>query len=200
MKLLPTLLVTLGLLASPALLAEEQKATPPAHGEPGHNHETDHGQTAHKGESADEHAKHDDHKGESAEDHAKHGHEGHDNKDGEHDHAGHDHAHDDQPHHGGIVAVVDEIHHELVMADDGKVSLYAEGLPQGDALKAVKVRLTVLKGKDKQEAELTLVEGDEPRFDAPAEVKLVAGDKVVAMIQPAEGKPRMAKFEIPAAK
>ena len=191
MKLLPTLLMTLGLLASPALLAEEPKATPPAHGEPGHNHETDHGQTAAPAKPED------DHQGESAEDHAKHGHEGHDNKDGEHDHAGHDHAHDDQPHHGGIVAVVDEIHHELVMADDGKVSLYAEGLPQGDALKAVKVRLTVLKGKDKQEADLTLVEGDEPHFDAPVEVKLVAGDKVAALIQPLDGKPRMAKFEIP---
>ncbi|MDX9987418.1 hypothetical protein [Thiothrix unzii] len=187
MKLLPTLLIACGLLASPALLAEEQKATPPAHGEPGHNHETDHGQDAHKGESADEHAKHDEHKGESAEDHAKHGHEGH------------DHAHDDQPHHGGIVAVVDEIHHELVIAEDGKVSLYAEGLPEGDALKTVKVRLTILKGKEKQEVDMVLAEGDEHRFDAPAEVKLVAGDKAVAMIQPADGKSRMAKFEIPAA-
>ena len=191
MKLLPTLLIVCGLLASPMVLAEE----PPKHGETGHDHAKDHGQT-----TTPETKPEDAHKGESAEDHAKHGHEGHDNKDGEHDHAGHDHAHDDQPHHGGIVAIVDEIHHELVMADDGKVSLYAEGLPQGDALKAVKVRLTVLKGKDKQEADLTLVEGDEPHFDAPTEVKMVAGDKVVALIQPLDGKPRMAKFEIPAAK
>lgn len=176
MKLLPTLLIACGLLASPMVLAEE----PPKHGEPGHDHAKDHGQT-----TTPETKPEDAHKGESAEDHAKHEQEGH------------DHAHDDKPHHGGIVAVVDEIHHELVTAEDGKVSLYIEGLPQGDALKAVKVRLTVLKGKDKQEADLTLVEGDEPRFDAPAEVKLVAGDKVVAMIQPAEGKPRMAKFEMP---
>ncbi|WML90012.1 hypothetical protein RCF98_13675 [Thiothrix lacustris] len=187
MKLLPTLLVTLGLLASPALLAEEQKAATPAHGEPGHNHETDHGQDAHKGESADEHAKHDEHKGESAEDHAKHEQEGH------------DHAEDDKPHHGGIVADVDGIHHELVMAEDGKVSLYAEGLPEGDALSKVKVRLTILKGKDKQEAEMLLAEGDAHRFDAPPDVKLAAGDKVVALIQPLDGKPRMAKFDIPAA-
>ena len=82
------------------------------------------------------------------------------------------------------------------MADDGKVSLYAEGLPEGDALKAVKVRLTILTGKDKQEAEMTLAEGDKHRFDAPADIKLVAGDKVVAIIQTADGKPRMAKFEI----
>lgn len=187
MKLLPTLLMSLGLLASPALLAEEPKATPPAHGEPGHNHATDHGQTAEPAKPED------DHKGESAEDHAKH-----DHKDGEHDHAGHDHAHDATPHHGGIVALVDETHHELVIADGGKVSLYAEGLPEGDALKTVKVRLTILKGKDKQEADMALAEGEGHRFDAPAEVKLVAGDKVVAMIQPADGKPRMAKFEIPA--
>ena len=181
MKLLPTLLIACGLLASPMVLAEE----PPKHGEPGHDHAKDHGQTA-----TPETKPEDAHKGESAEDHAKHGQD---------EHSGHDHAHDDKPHHGGIVAVVDEIHHELVTADDGKVSLYAEGLPQGDALKAVKVRLTVLKGKDKQEAELTLVEGDEPHFDAPTEVKMVAGDKVVALIQPLDGKPRMAKFEIPAA-
>lgn len=181
MKLLPTLLIACGLLASPMVLAEE----PPKHGEPGHDHAKDHGQT-----TTPEAKPEDAHKGESAEDHAKHGQD---------EHSGHDHAHDDKPHHGGIVAVVDEIHHELVTADDGKVSLYAEGLPQGDALKAVKVRLTVLKGKDKQEADLTLVAGDEPRFDAPTEVKLVAGDKVVALIQPLDGKPRMAKFEIPAA-
>ena len=187
MKLLPTLLMTLGLLASPVLLAEEQKAAPPAHGEPGHDHAKDHGQATPETKSEDAH------KGESAEEHAKHGQD-------KHDHAGHDHSNNDKPHHGGIVAVVDDIHHELVIAEDGKISLYAEGLPQGDALKAIKVRLTILKGKDKQEADLTLVEGDEPRFDAPADVKLVAGDKVVAMVQPAEGKPRMAKFEIPAAK
>ncbi len=114
------------------------------------------------------------------------------------DHAAHGHLHDNTSHHGGIVTVVNHIHHELVIADDGKVSLYAEGLPQGGALKTVKVRLTILKGKDKQEAEMAVVEGDEPRFDAPAEVKLVAGDKVVALIQPLDGKLRMAKFEIPA--
>ena len=181
MKLLPTLLIVCGLLASPMVLAEEQ----PKHGEPGHDHAKDHGQTA-----TPETKPEDAHKGESAEDHAKHGQD---------EHSGHDHAHDDKPHHGGIVAVVDEVHHELVIAEDGKVSLYAEGLPEGDALKAVKVRLTILKGKEKQEADMALAEGDEHRFDAPTEVKLVAGDKVVAMIQPADGKSRMAKFEIPAA-
>lgn len=158
------LLLTAALsFATSPLLAEEAPKDPPKHGEPGHNHETDHGQE----------------------------------KPAEHDHASHDHAHDDKPHHGGIVAVVDEIHHELVIADDGKVSLYAEGLPEGDALKTVKVRLTILKGKEKQEADMARAEGDAHRFDAPTEVKLVAGDKVVAMIQPADGNPRMAKFEIP---
>ncbi len=142
---------------------------------------------------------------EAPKDPPKHGEAGHNHatdhgqeKPAEDDHAGHDHAHDDQPHHGGIVATVDDVHHELVIAEDGKVSLYAEGLPEGDALKAVKVRLTVLKGTEKQESDMTLVEGDEAHFAAAAEVKLVAGDKVVALIQPAEGKPRMAKFEIPA--
>ena len=163
MKQLPNLLLALGLLASPIVLAE-----PPKHGEPGHDHARDHGQEAHH-------------------DHA------------DHDHAdNHGHAHDNAPHHGGIVAVVDHLHHELVITADGKVSLYAEGLPTGDALKAVKVRLTILQGKEKQEADMVLAADDNHRFDAT--VKLVAGDKVVAMIQLADGKLRMARFEIPAAK
>ncbi len=161
MKLLPTLLVALSVLAAPIAWAGE-----------GHKHDDhDHAKEAPKEAPKDDHG---------------------------HDHGDHGHAHGDEPHHGGIVAIVDEIHHELVIAEDGKVSLYAEGLPEGDALKTVKVRLTILKGKEKQEADMALAEGDEHRFDAPAEVKLVAGDKVVAMIQPADGKPRMAKFEIPA--
>ncbi|MDD5394970.1 MAG: hypothetical protein PHE17_18280 [Thiothrix sp.] len=137
---------------------------------------------------------------EAPKDPPKHGEAGHNHETdhGQEKPAEHDHADDDTPHHGGIVATVDDVHHELVIADDGKVSLYAEGLPTGDALKAVKVRLTVLKGAEKQESDMTLVEGDEAHFDAAADVKLVAGDKVVALLQPAEGKPRMAKFEIPA--
>lgn len=190
MKLLPTLLLTLGLLASPVLLADAQKATPPAHGEPGHNHETDHGQ-------ATPEAKPDEHKGESAEEHAKHEHEGHEHKDGEHEHGAENH----ESHHGGMVAITDgHVHHELVIAEDGKVSLYSEGLPEGDALKTVKVRLTVLRGKDKQETEMTLATDDTHRFDAAADFKLQPSDKVVALIQPAEGKPIMAKFDVPAEK
>ena len=42
MKLLPTLLIACGLLASPMVLAED----PPKHGEAGHDHAKDHGQTA----------------------------------------------------------------------------------------------------------------------------------------------------------
>lgn len=171
MKLLPTLLMTIGLLASPALLADAQKTTPPAHGDPGHNHATDHGQTTPE-------TKPDDH------------------KDGEHDPGETGHA----AHHGGIVAMTEgHIHHELVIADDGKVSLYSEGLPEGDALKTVKVRLTVLRGKDKQEADMTLASDDAHRFDAAADFKLQPDDKVVALIQPADGKPLMVKFDVPAA-
>lgn len=155
MKLLPTLLMSLGLLASPALLADDDK--------------------------------HDDHKGETAEEHAKHA---------DDDHAGHDHS----PHHGGVVTLVDEIHHELVVSEDGKVSLYAEGLPEGDALKTVTVRLTVLRGADKQETELALAEDDHHRFDAAEDFTLEVGDKVVALIQAADMKARMVRFEIPVKK
>lgn len=136
--------------------------------------------------------------GEPGHDHARdHGQEAH--QDHGHNHADdHAHAHDNQPHHGGIVAVVDHLHHELVMAADGKVSLYAEGLPAADALQAVKVRLTILQGKEKQEADMVLAADDNHRFDAT--VKLVAGDKVVAMIQLGQGQSRLVRFEIPAAK
>ena len=68
MKLLPTLLIVCGLLASPMVLAEE----PPKHGEPGHDHAKDHGQT-----TTPEAKPENEHKGESAEDHAKHGHGDH---------------------------------------------------------------------------------------------------------------------------
>lgn len=176
LKLLPTLLMTLGLMASPALLADSHKAEPPAHGEPGHNHATDHGQATPDEKKDDEHKE-----GESKDDHAKHD----------------DHAHTAE--HGGMVAMTDDhIHHELVNAADGKVSLYAEGLPEGDALKAVKVRLTVLRGKDKQETELTLATDDAHRFDAAADFKLNPGDKVVALVQLPDNTSRMVKFDLPA--
>lgn len=154
MKLLPTLWMSLGLLAAPALLADDDKH--------------------------DDH----DHKGETAEEHAKHA---------DDDHAGHDHS----PHHGGIVTLVDETHHELVVSDDGKVSLYAEGLPEGDALKTVTVRLTVLRGTNKLENELARAEDDHHRFEAAEDFTLEAGDKVVAMIQAEDMKLRMVRFEIP---
>lgn len=171
MKLLPALLMSFGLLASPVLLADEDK-----------------------------HDKHD-HKSETAEEHAKHADEDHDHEDGsakehaEHEHEGHDHK-DHASHHGGIVAMVDEIHHELVIAEDGKVSLYAEGMPVGDGLKKFKVRLIVLRGTDKHDTEMTLAKDDHHRFEAGEGFKLEAGDKVVVVIKAAEVKPRMVRFEI----
>lgn len=200
MKLLPTLLMTLGLLASPALLADEQKAAPPAHGEPGHNHATDHGQTAPETKPDDHAHEHKD----GDHDHAKDDHQNsdHDHAKDDHQDDGHEHSSENHAsHHGGIVAITDgHVHHELVTAEDGKVSLYAEGLPEGDALKTVKVRLTVLRGKDKQEAEMTLASDDAHRFDAAADFRLEPGDKVVALVQLPDGKSRMAKFDLPTEK
>lgn len=132
---------------------------------------------------------HDTHQGETAEEHANHTHD-------KHDHAGHDHAHDNKPHHGGVVAVSDGFHHELVAAD-GKLALYAEGLPKGEELKAVKVRLTLLQGVNKRDINLSHSQDDSHRFEATSDAKLNSGDKVVVLIRPAKGKPRLVKFEIP---
>lgn len=186
MKLFPGILIAASLIWSvPHLaLAGSEKE--------GHSHDHDKTEVAHEHQAEEAKHEHDDHahEGEAKHEHDDHGHEHGDD---------HGHAHGDEPHHGGIVAVVDGIHHELVMAEDGKVSLYAEGLPEGEALNNVKARLTVLKGADKQDADLTLAEGDEHRFEAGDDLKLAAGDKVVAVIQLPEGQPRMARFEIPAA-
>ena len=123
--------------------------------------------------------------GETAEEHARHAHKAH------------DHAHDDKPQHGGIVAVANDLHYELVAAD-GKLALYAEGLPKGDALKSVKVRLTLLQGTHKTDLDLGLSKQDEHRFEVASDATLSASDKVVALIRLASGKPRLVRFEIPA--
>jgi len=175
--LYPILLTSLLALTTTAVWAEKNTDT--------HNHQ---------GETAEEHAKHDDednheghdHKGETPEEHAKHA--------DEHDHEGHEHG---KPHHGGIVSEVEDIHHELV-AEEGKLLLYAEGLPEGKALKAVKVRLSILQGKEKQDIDMVLAEDDHHRFEANTDIQLAEGDKVVALIRIEDQKPRMARFEIPA--
>lgn len=195
--LFPLLLTSLLALTTTAVWAEKATDT--------HNHN-------HQDETAEEHAKHEDerdHEGETPEEHAKHDddHDGHDHK-GEtpeehakhadehegHDHEGHEHG---KPHHGGIVSEVEEIHHELVV-EKGKLVFYAEGLPKGEALNTVKVRLSILQGKEKQNIDMALAEGDQHRFEANSAIKLAEGDKVVALIRIEGQKPRMARFEIPA--
>lgn len=196
--LFPLLLLTsLLALTTTAVWAEKadthnhQGETPEEHAK----HDDDHDGHDHKGETPEEHAKHDDdhdghdHKGETPEERAKHAdeHEGH-------DHEGHEHG---KPHHGGIVSEVEEIHHELVV-EKGKLVFYAEGLPKGEALNTVKVRLSILQGKEKQNIDMALAEGDQHRFEANSAIKLAEGDKVVALIRIEGQKPRMARFEIPA--
>jgi len=132
---------------------------------------------------------HDDHHhGKAEKEQTKHSHD-------DHDHGGNDHghAHDDKPHHGGIVVVADGFHHELVAAD-GKLAIYIDGLPKGESRKAVTVRLTLLQGASKKDINLTLSKDDDHRFEAASDVKLAVGDKVVALIRPAKGKPRLVKF------
>jgi len=190
----PILLTSLLALTTTAVWAEKadthnhQGETPEEHAK----HDDDHDGHDHKGETPEEHDDdHDghDHKGETPEEHAKHAddHEGH-------DHEGHEHG---KPHHGGIVSEVEDIHHELVV-EKGKLVFYAEGLPKGEALNTVKVRLSILQGKEKQNIDMALAEGDQHRFETNSAIKLAEGDKVVALIRIEGQKPRMARFEIPA--
>lgn len=183
----PILLTSLLALTTMAVLAEKTADTHNHQDETTEEHAKHADEHKHEGEIPEEHAKHDDqhdHAGETSEKHAKHA-------DG-HDHKGHEHG---KPHHGGIVSEVEEIHHELV-TEEGKLLLYVEGLPEGDALKTVKVRLSILQGKEKQDINMLLAEGDQHRFEASSDIKLAEGDKVVALIQIAGQNPRMARFEI----
>lgn len=185
----PILLTSLLALTTTAVWAEKATDTHNHQDETAEEHAKHADEHKHEGETPEEHAKHDDehdHEGETSEEHAKHA-------DG-HDHKGHEHG---KPHHGGIVSEVEEIHHELVI-EEGKLVLYAEDLPEGDALKAVKVRLSILQSKEKQDIDMLLAEGDQHRFEVSSDIKLVEGNKVVALIQIEGQKPRMARFEIPA--
>lgn len=143
---------------------------------------------------ATDNQKHDDHD-HSKRDHSEKDHDKHEH--GKHDHGEHDHGDGHhESHHGGIVGTADGLHHELVLTEAGKIIFYAEGLPEGDALKAVIVRLTILQGKEKQSLEMTLSKDDAHRFEVPISQPLKVGDKVVALINVDAKKMRMVRFEV----
>lgn len=101
-----------------------------------------------------------------------------------------------EPHYGGIVSIVDGFHHELVLKEEGKVILYVAGLPTGDKLKTVMVRLIILQGQEKQSLEMVLTKDDQQRFEAPIAAPLKTNDKVIALINIGAKKMRMVRFEI----
>lgn len=121
----------------------------------------------------------------SAEHHDDHGH-----------HHDHDHGDHTESHHGGIVGVADGFHHELVLAEEGKIIFYAEGLPTDEELKKITVRLIILRGKEKQNLEMVLDKDDNHRFEVPITKPLTENDKVVAMISMGDKKTRMVRFEV----
>ncbi len=119
-----------------------------------------------------------------------------------HGHGGdHGHSHDDthinpEPHHGGIVSIVDNYHHELLIENNNKVVVYAEGLPEGEALKKVQLDLILLQGNNKQKLKMKPTEGNGNRFEVSLDTKLKSGYKVVVLIKQEDKKVRMVRFEI----
>lgn len=117
-----------------------------------------------------------------------------------------DHAHGDgahehpavEPHHDGVAMIVDGFHHELIIEKEGRVLLYIEGLPQGEAVKLVSVSLQILEGKEKRQLEMRLTEGDQHLFEVAVKPKLAAGAKVVASIVLGDENTRLVRFEVPA--
>ena len=96
-----------------------------------------------------------------------------------------------EPKHGGTVQVANDLVFELVAQPAGAV-LYIEDHGKPMPLAGVTGRLTVLKGSDKSEAELTPA-GD--RLEAKG-VKLASGAKVVAALRTANQKAVTVRFTI----
>jgi hypothetical protein len=86
------------------------------------------------------------------------------------------HAHD--PAHGGIVAAAKEADYELVAQAD-VLQLYVSDHGKARDLSRASAKLTLLAGKDKQEAQL-LPAGD--RLEARGAFKVAPGTKVVAVV------------------
>lgn len=87
-----------------------------------------------------------------------------------------DHAHD--PAHGGVVAAAKEADYELVAKAD-VLQLYVSDHGKARDLSRASARLTLLSGKEKQEAQL-LPAGD--RLEAKGTFKVAPGTKVVAVV------------------
>lgn len=87
-----------------------------------------------------------------------------------------DHAHD--PAHGGVVAAAKEADYELVARPD-VLQLYVSDHGKARDLSKASAKLTLLSGKDKQEAQLQPAGN---RLEAKGTFKVAAGTKVVAVV------------------
>jgi len=89
-------------------------------------------------------------------------------------------AHD--PLYGGVTAEADHLSFELVGKDDGAHIYVMDHDDEHDASN-MKGKLTILKGRDKTEAEILPVGGNQLHAKG---VQLTSGDKVVAALQSGE--------------
>jgi len=97
-----------------------------------------------------------------------------------------------KPTHGGIVQVANDVSFELVADADG-VTIYLMDHGRPMASKGTTGKLTVLQGSNKTEAEIQ--EAGDNKLRA-AGVKLVKGDKLVAVLNNVEGKSTTVRFTV----
>jgi hypothetical protein len=97
---------------------------------------------------------------------------------------GHDHAHEHKPLHGGVVVEANHMDYELVARPD-KLQLYLRDHGKPVAVTQASAKVTLLAGKEKQEAMLKPA-GDS--LAATGAFKTPPGAKAVALVQ-APGKP-----------
>ncbi|MBN8506785.1 MAG: hypothetical protein J0L58_20145 [Burkholderiales bacterium] len=110
-----------------------------------------------------------------------------------HDGHVHDHAKDHAPAHGGVVVEHNHMDWELV-AKPERIDLYVRNMGKKVSTQGASGKLTLLSGKDKQEA--VLKPAGDNRLEAAGPFKLGPGTKVVATITLAGKAPANVRFAL----
>lgn len=97
-----------------------------------------------------------------------------------------------EPRHGGIVQVTNDVNFELVAESDG-ATIYLVDHDEPMSSKGISGKLTVLQGAKKIEVDVK--EAGDNKLRAFG-VKLVKGDKIVAVLNNVEGKTATVRFTI----
>ncbi|MCA0177673.1 MAG: hypothetical protein LCH73_15545 [Proteobacteria bacterium] len=97
-----------------------------------------------------------------------------------------------EPRHGGVVQVASDVTFELVAEADG-ATLYLVDHDAPMATKGITGKLTVLQGSRKTEVDIKEAGANQLRATG---VKLSKGDKVVAVLNPVEGKTVTVRFTV----